>query len=324
MYESTMLEENEVQSSVDYMTKSHLRNVMQLAVFSTSSDRLYAINISKIQSFLIKDEVELLRPPTNNAYISGMINIRGDIVSVVDFDVWVGEEADQKDQKIIIICNYNQKKIGILVKEIIGIEEKASDELRVPVSKDPKISYVTEVEIKDKKIDQKMCIVFDAERLLYDANVSDNSSKTTIYDIASFDVSPPSTVEINSNKLVLIAEDSQIVIQKLKEFFTKLKLNFELYENGEDLINRVMSLDPQEIGLVITDIEMPIRNGYQVIKYIKQDSIYTDVPVLSLTSMTNQGVRDKVTQLGALDLINKSDLTLLHGYIKEILEGELA
>ncbi len=324
MYDSTMLEANEVQSNVDYMTKSHLRNVMQLAVFSTGSDRLYAINISKIQSFLIKDEVELLRPPTSNAYISGMINIRGDIVSVVDFDVWVGEESNTKDQKIIIICNYNQKKIGILVKEIIGIEEKASDELRVPVSRDPKISYVTEIAIKDKNINQKMCIVFDAERLLYDANVSDSGSKTTIYDVSSFDVMPPSILEINSNKLVLIAEDSQIVIQKLKEFFTKLKLNFELYENGEDLINRVMSLDPQEIGLVITDIEMPIRNGYQVIKYIKQESIYGNVPVLSLTSMTNQGVRDKVTQLGALDLINKSDLDVLHGYIKEILEGELS
>ncbi len=324
MYDSTMLEDNEVQSNVDYMTKSHLRNVMQLAVFSTGSDRLYAINISKIQSFLIKDEVELLRPPTNNAYISGMINIRGDIVSVVDFDVWVGEESNKKDQKIIIICNYNQKKIGILVKEIIGIEEKASDELRVPVSRDPKISYVTEIAIKDKNINQKMCIVFDAERLLYDANVCDSGSKTTIYDVSSFDVVPPGTLEINSNKLVLVAEDSQIVIQKLKEFFTKLKLNFELYENGEDLINRVMSLDPQEIGLVITDIEMPIRNGYQVIKYIKQESIYGNVPVLSLTSMTNQGVRDKVTQLGALDLINKSDLDVLHGYIKEILEGELS
>ena len=120
--------------------------------------------------------------------------------------------------------------------------------------------------------------------------------------------------------MVLVAEDSQIVIQKLDEFLAKLGLRYEIYENGEDLINRVMSLDPQEIGLVITDIEMPIRNGYQVIKYIKQESSYGSVPVLSLTSMTNQGVRDKVMELGAFDLVNKSDLLLLHSYIKEILE----
>ncbi len=323
MYNSDLLDENEIQHNVDYMTKSHLRNVMQLAVFTTSSDRLYAINISKIQSFLIKDEVELLQPPTGNEYVIGLINIRGEIVSIVNFDRWIGDDTTDKDQRIIIVCNYNQKKIGIMVKDIIRIEEKSSDELSVPASKDPKISYVTHVQQHDNDTTKKMCIVFDAERLLYDANVSDKTSKTTIYDIDSFEVTPPNTFTINSNKLVLVAEDSQIVIEKLNQFLTKLELNFEIYENGEDLINRIMTLDPQEVGLVITDIEMPIRNGYQVIKYIKQESVYGNVPVLSLTSMTNQGVKDKVMELGALDLVNKSDLKLLHNYIKEILEGGL-
>ncbi len=323
MYSSDLMDDNDIQHNVDYMTKSHLRNVMQLAVFTTSSNRFYAINISKIQSFLIKDEVEILQPPTGNDYIIGLINIRGEIVSIVNFDKWVGDETKDDEQRIIIVCNYNQKKIGIMVKDIIRIEEKLSSELSVPESRDPKISYVTMVQEKENDDKQKMCIIFDAEKLLYDANISDVTSKTTIYDIDSFDVSPPETLQISSDKLVLVAEDSQIVIEKLNEFFTKIGLRFEIYENGEALINRIMALDPHEIGLVITDIEMPIRNGYQVIKYIKQESIYGNVPVLSLTSMTNQGVRDKVMELGALDLVNKSDLKSLHSYIKEILEGEL-
>ena len=323
MFDSDLLDENEIQQNIDYMTKSHFRNVMQLAVFTTSSDRLYAINISKIQSFLIKEEVEILQPPAGNEYVIGLINIRGEIVSIVNFDKWIGDDTTDKDQRIIIVCNYNQKKIGIMVKDIIRIEEKSSDELSVPASKDPKISYVTYVKQRDDDITKKMCIVFDAERLLYEASVGNNTSKTTIYDIESFEVIPPSDLTISSDKLVLVAEDSQIVIEKLNQFLTKLELNFEIYENGEDLINRIMALDPQEIGLVITDIEMPIRNGYQVIKYIKQESIYGNVPVLSLTSMTNQGVKDKVMELGALDLVNKSDLKLLHNYIKEILEGGL-
>ncbi len=323
MYNSDLMDENEIQHNVDYITKSHLRNVMQLAVFTTSGNRLYAINISKIQSFLIREEVEILQPPTGNEYVIGLIDIRGEIVSIVNFDKWIGDETNVKDQRIIIVCNYNQKKIGIMVKDIIRIEEKLSSELNVPESRDPKISYVTQVQEKDNDPKKKMCIVFDAEKLLYDANISDETSKTTIYDIDSFDVTPPATLEIKSDKLVLVAEDSQIVIEKLNEFFTKLNLHFEVYENGEDLINRIMSLDPHEIGLVITDIEMPIRNGYQVIKYIKQESVYGNVPVLSLTSMTNQGVKDKNMELGALDLVNKSDLKLLYSYIKEILEGEL-
>ena len=315
------LQEGDIQDSVDYMTKSHLRNVMQLAVFSTGTDKLYAINISKIQSFLIKDEIEILDPPSGNDLVVGFITLQDEVISIVDFDRWIGDSVDESEQKIIIVCNYNQKKIGLIVKEILSIEEKISDELRVPVSPDPKISYVTDISLDQKS--KKMCIVFDAERLLYDANVGSKNSKSTIYDISSFNISPLNSMKINSDKLVLVAEDSTIVIEKLNEFFQKIGINYEIYENGQELIDRIMALDPQDIGLVITDIEMPIKNGYQVIKYIKQESFYGNVPVLSLTSMTNQGVKDKVLELGALDLINKSDLNRLHEYIKDILEGEL-
>ena len=56
----------DIQASVDYMTKSHLRNVMQLAIFYTLKDKLYAINISKIQSFVIKDSVKISKTPSSN------------------------------------------------------------------------------------------------------------------------------------------------------------------------------------------------------------------------------------------------------------------
>ncbi len=308
--------QNDIQANIDYMTKSHLRNVMQLAVFYTARNDIYAINISKIQSFLIKDELEILEAPSDNPYVEGLINLRGEIIYIVNFDKWLGYNQYTNEHKIIIVCNYNQKKVGILVKDIIKIEEKASDELKMPSSKDPKISYVTDVTLNNNKT--KMCIIFDAERLLYDTNTGESSPKSTIYDIDSFNIN----TKIKSRKKVLIAEDSQIVIKKLNQFFKRIGLNYEIYENGQLLIDRLDTLSPKEIGLIITDIEMPIKNGYQVIKYIKSESDYYDIPVLSLTSMTNQGVKDKILELGAIDLINKSDLNKLNSYIKEILEGE--
>ncbi len=310
-------EDNDIQANIDYMTKSHLRNVMQLAVFYTARDDIYAINISKIQSFLIKEELEILDAPSDNPYIVGLINLRGEIIYIVNFDKWLGYDSNVDEHKIVIVCNYNKKKVGILVKDIIKIEEKASEELKMPSAKDPKISYVTDVQLENVN-KTKMCIIFDAERLLYDTNSGDSSTKSTIYDIDSFNI----TSKINSDKLVLVAEDSSIVIDKLNQFFKKIDLNFEIYENGQLLIDRLETLTPQDIGLVITDIEMPIKNGYQVIKYLKEESDFFSTPVISLTSMTNQGVKDKILQLGALDLVNKSDLNKLYKYLKDILEGE--
>jgi len=307
--------ENYIQSSVDYMTKSYLRNVMQLAIFYTGADKIYAVNISKIQTFLIKDAVEITKTPSADGLVVGVINLRGEMISVVNLDYWIGDtDVDESIYKIVIICNYNERKIGILVKDIIKIEEKKSDELKLPSGNDPKISYITEVEVNNQK---HICIIFDAEKLLFDMNIEGaQEDGTTIYDVGNLEGMPP----IHSNKYLLVAEDSKTVIEKLREFFKSINVKYEIYENGQLLIDRLNTLQPEEIGLVVTDIEMPIKNGYQVIKYIKDSPVYRDLPVLSLTSMTNRGVNDKILQLGALTLVNKADLKTLYRYIKLYLE----
>jgi len=306
--------ENDIQKNVEYMTKSHLRNVMQLAIFYTGSDKIYAINISKIESFLIKDNVEMASTPSGDGLIEGVLNLRGDMVSVVNLDYWIGEKVDSSLYKIIIICNYNEKKIGVLAKDILRIQEMKSSELKVPSSSDPKVSYVTEIEVNKFK---KLCIVFDAEKLLYDLGAGHMTSGTTIYDIDSIgDIEA-----IKTEKIILIAEDSVTVIDKLNEFFTKLEVNFEIYENGQLLIDRLDEIDSDKVGIIITDLEMPIKNGYQVIKYVKNSLIHKSIPILALTSMTNRGVLDKVKNLGAIDLINKADLDKLYDYIKHNIQG---
>lgn len=303
---------NDIQENIDYITKSHLRNVMQLAIFYTGSDKVYAVNISKIQSFLIKDDIDIVKTPSADNVVVGVINLRGEMISIINLDEWIGEKIEDDPYKIVIVCNYNNRKIGILVKDIIKIEEKNSSDLKLPSSNDPKISYVTETEVENNS---HLCIVFDAEKLLYDINKDSKSEGTTIYDIDSFG----KLEDVTSNKLLLVAEDSRVVIEKLDEFLTKINVRHEIYENGQLLIDRLETLDTNEIGLVVTDIEMPIRNGYQVIKFIKDDIKYSHLPIISLTSMTNQGVLDKVQQLGAIDLVNKADLNKLHEYIKEYL-----
>ena len=303
-----------IQDNIDYITKSHLRNVMQLAMFYTGGGRIYAVNISKIQSFLIRDNIEIVKTPSANSVVVGVINLRGEMISVVNLDQWIGEDVSEDPYRIVIVCNYNNKKVAILVKDIIKIEEKQSSDLKLPSGNDPKISYITETNIDDS---EELCIVFDAEKLLYDiGDKSHSGTGSTIYDIDSFgDIE-----SVNSEKLLLVAEDSRIVMEKLDEFFKKIDIRYEIYENGELLLDKIDSINPKEIGLVITDIEMPIKNGYQVIKYLKETPKFSNIPIISLTSMTNQGVLDKVIQLGAIDLVNKADLAKLHRYIKKYLE----
>ena len=308
--------ENYIQKNVDYITKSYLRNVMQLAIFLTGNKKIYAINISKIQTFLIKDNVDITKTPSADGLVNGVINLRGEFITIVNLDRWIGDsDVDEKEYKIIIVCNYNERKIGILVKDIIKIEEKNSSDLKLPSGNDPKISYVTEIELDNGE--NRTCIILDAEKLLSDINIAKDKG-ATIYDIGSMAKMP----EINSDKYLLVAEDSTTVREKLNEFFSSIGIKYEMFENGQLLINKLETMLPSEIGLIATDIEMPIKNGYQVIKYIKENNMYKNLPILALTSMTNIGVNDKVQRLGAIALINKADITTLYKYIKEYLEHE--
>ena len=121
--------ENYIQKNVDYITKSYLRNVMQLAIFHTGSNKIYAINISKIQTFLIKESIEITKTPSADGLVNGVINLRGEYITIVNLDKWIGDGNINDDvYKIIIVCNYNERKIGILVKDIIKIEEKNSSD----------------------------------------------------------------------------------------------------------------------------------------------------------------------------------------------------
>jgi two-component system chemotaxis response regulator CheV len=305
--------ENYIQKNVDYITKSYLRNVMQLAIFHTGNDKIYAINISKIQTFLIKDNIEITKTPSSDNLVNGVINLRGEYITIVNLDKWIGDEVNEDVYRIIIICNYNERKVGILVKDIIKIEEKNSSDLKLPSNNDPKISYVTEVELENK--DVTTCIIFDAEKLLFDINM-DKTDGSTIYDLDNLEDMPP----IYSDKYLLVAEDSKTVTEKLNEFFESIKIKYKMFENGQLLLDEIERIEIDKIGLIVTDIEMPIKNGYQVIKYIKDHPVYKNLPVISLTSMTNRGVNDKILKLGALALINKADIKTLYRYIKSYLE----
>jgi len=296
---------NKLTKEIDYLTKAYLRNVMQLAVFYTGCDELYAINISKIQSFLIKENTKIEKIPSSGGVIEGVVDIQGEIITVINFDKWLNKECKDVDYKVIIVCNYSNRKIAILVKDILNIVEKSSDELKIPTNYDPKVSYFT-------KINNKICVIFDAEKLLFDVSKK-TDSKDTIYDISNIDIFK----KIKSKKTILIAEDSKIASNKLSEFFNKIGIGYKIFPNGQELIDEMEKINNKQVGMIITDIEMPIKNGFGVIKFIKSNNAFKDIPIVALSSMTNMGVVDKIKKLGATKLINKSNLNELYEYIKQ-------
>ncbi|MCT7526240.1 chemotaxis protein CheV [Aliarcobacter cryaerophilus] len=294
--------------SVEQMTQGHLRNVQQLAVFYTGHNNIYAINIAKVKAFIITEEVAINDTPKDTNIIAGIATIRGEPVTLINLDAWLGlKPFDTKEYKLIIFCEFNHKKIGFLVKDMLDIVEKTTQELRHTEETNSKITYTTYVKVNNK---DELCTVFNAEQLLRDIKWTDDGGR---------DIKKYVEGKIHSSKKILAAEDSAVAREVLHKFFSQIEVEYEIYPNGGELIDRLQELDPEKVGLVITDIEMPGTDGYQVASFIKNNSKYEHIPVVVNSSMTTDAVRGKMTQIGIDGFVGKTDINALYNITNKLL-----
>ncbi|MFY9085581.1 chemotaxis protein CheV [Aliarcobacter cryaerophilus] len=294
--------------SVEQMTQGHLRNVQQLAVFYTGHNNIYAINIAKVKAFIITEEVAINDTPKDTNIIAGIATIRGEPVTLINLDAWLGlKPFDTKEYKLIIFCEFNHKKIGFLVKDMLDIVEKTTQELRNTEETNSKITYTTYVKVNNK---DELCTVFNAEQLLRDIKWTDDGGR---------DIKKYVEGKIHSSKKILAAEDSAVAREVLHKFFSQIEVEYEIYPNGAELIDRVGELDPEKIGLIITDIEMPGTDGYQVASFIKNNSKYEHIPVVVNSSMTTDAVKGKMTQIGIDGFVGKTDINALYNITNKLL-----
>lgn len=295
-------------SSVEQMTQGHLRNVQQLAVFYTGHNNIYAINIAKVKAFIITEEVVINDTPKDTDIINGIATIRGEPVTLVNLDAWLGQTSlNTQDYKLIIYCEFNHKKIGFLVKDMLDIVEKTTEELRHTEETNSKITYTTYVKVHDK---DELCTVFNAEQLLRDIHWTDDGEN---------DVKRYVDNSLVSNRKILAAEDSGVAREVLNKFFKKINVDFEIFTNGTQLIQRLEELSSEKVGLILTDIEMPGTDGFQVASFVKNTKEYEHIPVIVNSSMTTDAVKHKMELIGVDGFVGKTDISSLYDLTKKFL-----
>jgi len=105
-----------------------------------------------------------------------------------------------------------------------------------------------------------------------------------------------------NNKLIIIAEDSQTQAESLKYILEGFGYRVLVGNNGETALLLIKKGKPL---LVITDIFMPVMDGYELCRYIKADKNLKDVPVILLTSLADATDVIKGLESGADSYIMK-------------------
>lgn len=112
-------------------------------------------------------------------------------------------------------------------------------------------------------------------------------------------------VEVNySGKKALVAEDN-LINQKIVSFqLRRMGFEVELTDNGQAALEKFASMD---FDLVILDIQMPILDGYQVAKAIRQQEKGTSahLPIIALTANAMKGDRELYLEAGMDGYVSK-------------------
>lgn len=85
------------------------------------------------------------------------------------------------------------------------------------------------------------------------------------------------------NNLIIIAEDSPTQAENLKYILEKNGYKVTHGLNGRETLNLVRKDKPL---LIVSDILMPVMNGYELCRQIKADKNLREIPVILLTSLT--------------------------------------
>ena len=105
-----------------------------------------------------------------------------------------------------------------------------------------------------------------------------------------------------SKYTVLIVDDIPVNIILLKTMLTRTNVRILTATNGEEALDIVRKSKPE---LILLDIQMPVLDGWEVLKTIKNDPDLKSTIVIIVSAFTSAQDIEKSMNLGAAGFIKK-------------------
>jgi purine-binding chemotaxis protein CheW len=123
----------------------------------------YGIEILKVQEIRGYEEpTQLANAP---AFIKGVVNLRGNIVPIVDMRIKFNlERAEYNQFTVVIILNVADRVVGMVVDSVSDVIQLAGEEIRP--APDFSSTFDTEYITGLGTLDERMLILVDIERLM--------------------------------------------------------------------------------------------------------------------------------------------------------------
>ncbi|MBU0637357.1 MAG: response regulator [Planctomycetes bacterium] len=101
---------------------------------------------------------------------------------------------------------------------------------------------------------------------------------------------------------VLIADDNPQILELLEAYLEPLPVKVSVAADGQATLTAVEREQPD---LVLLDVMMPKRSGFEVCRLLKDDPRYRDIPIVMITALNEVGDMERGRECGADDFITK-------------------
>ncbi len=103
-------------------------------------------------------------------------------------------------------------------------------------------------------------------------------------------------------KHVLLVEDEANIIEAIRFLLTRDGWHVEAHADGGTAFARIRERLPD---LVILDLMLPGKNGLDILREVRRDPDFANLPVLMLTARGQEQDRDLATQAGVNRFMTK-------------------
>ena len=274
-------------------------NELEILEFKLGNDS-YGINVAKIKEIIPYQPVT----PVPNAHpsIEGIFMPRDTMITAINLKNCL-QRGTQDGKGLFIITNFNKLDIAFHVDSVIGIHRVSWSAIIKP---DATVNTIESgVSTGIVKFDSRLVIILDFEKIVTDISPETGLKVADIEELGE---------RTRSSVPILMAEDSALLNKLISDSLKKAGyMNLIDCVNGKEAWDYISNaaddgtLD-SKVGLVITDIEMPIMDGHRLTKLIKSDDRTEHIPVIIFSSLVNDEMRRKGEQLGANAQLSKPEI----------------
>lgn len=195
-------------------------------------------------------------------------------------------------RETVLIIESDGKAVGICVDKLIGDQEILHKKLSAPLYRLKMVSGVTTL------VSGEICLIINAQNILKTLGNSGPARFKSEFSTVPAQVAP-------RYKILLV--DDSITTRTLEKNILSRE-NYDI-QTATNPIDGLSLMKRTTFDLVITDVEMPEMDGFEFLQKIKSDEMYSEIPVVMVSSIGTLENKKRAKTMGAAAYIVKNEFS---------------